>query len=317
MSRFYSHNSPQYSEGNRSYERGRSERWSPDDFRGARATWREDSSNRVPNRSSWGERSSYQQQPYSPNFSGQSGEYDYDQNWQGNREYDESVYGNDWQSRRYPPWNEEHENFSGQQDYHLGGPEPRHYPNRDRGENARWGQPQSNEWQPSWQGRSQAYGDSAQFGYRQSAWRGGLQPSPQNYEYGYGRDQQRQRGTQSSGAYGLQQDVNYRGRAPKGYVRTDERIREEICECLSDDPRIDASEISVEVREGVVTLEGSVQDRGQKHRAEDIADNCSGVKDVHNGLRVTRLATEVPVSTSGASPADTSKNRETTSGKNH
>lgn len=83
-------------------------------------------------------------------------------------------------------------------------------------------------------------------------------------------------------------DVGFRGRAPKGYERSDERIREDVCECLTQDPRIDAAEISVTVKSGVVTLEGSVDDRSQKYRVEDIADNVSGVKDVQNRLNVSR-----------------------------
>lgn len=87
-----------------------------------------------------------------------------------------------------------------------------------------------------------------------------------------------------------QPQVNYRGRAPKGYVRSDERIREDICDRLSEERRVDASDISVSVRDGIVTLEGSIADRPQKHRAEDIADTCSGVKDVRNYLSVLRRA---------------------------
>ncbi|MDB6060812.1 MAG: hypothetical protein JWM78_915 [Verrucomicrobiaceae bacterium] len=83
---------------------------------------------------------------------------------------------------------------------------------------------------------------------------------------------------------------SYRGRAPKGYERSDERVREDICEQLSRDHHIDASEIIVTVKAGVATLEGTTADRRQKHRAEDIADACSGVKDVQNRINVLRQA---------------------------
>jgi hypothetical protein len=33
------------------------------------------------------------------------------------------------------------------------------------------------------------------------------------------------------------------GRGPKGYQRSDERIKEDICDCLTRDPDVDASEI--------------------------------------------------------------------------
>jgi hypothetical protein len=37
-----------------------------------------------------------------------------------------------------------------------------------------------------------------------------------------------------------------------------------------------------------VTLAGEVESRRMKHRAEDIADSVTGVKDVHNHLRVAK-----------------------------
>ncbi|HYE85999.1 MAG TPA: BON domain-containing protein [Vicinamibacterales bacterium] len=83
---------------------------------------------------------------------------------------------------------------------------------------------------------------------------------------------------------------NYQGRGPKGYQRSDDRIREEVCDCMTDDPMLDASEIDVVVVQGEVTLTGSVPDREQKRRAEDVAERISGVRDVTNQLRVTRDA---------------------------
>lgn len=78
------------------------------------------------------------------------------------------------------------------------------------------------------------------------------------------------------------------GRGPKDYTRSDERIREDVCERLTEADDIDASEISVTVKDGVVQLTGSVEERWTKHQAEDIADGCSGVKDVRNEIRVSR-----------------------------
>lgn len=83
---------------------------------------------------------------------------------------------------------------------------------------------------------------------------------------------------------------SFRGRAPKGYERSDDRIKEDLCERLTHDHQVDASEITVHVKSGVVTLEGSIADRNQKYRAEDMADNVSGVKDVQNRLNVLRLS---------------------------
>lgn len=79
---------------------------------------------------------------------------------------------------------------------------------------------------------------------------------------------------------------DHRGRGPKSYLRSDARIAEDLNEKLTDDPMIDATEIHVEVKEGVVTLTGTVEKRAMKHRAEDLAERCSGTKDVHNQIRV-------------------------------
>jgi hypothetical protein len=78
----------------------------------------------------------------------------------------------------------------------------------------------------------------------------------------------------------------YAGRGPKDFRRSDERLREEICEQLMADPDIDASELTVNVSDGEVTLEGSVEDRQMKRDAEDCAEGVLGVRQVHNRLRV-------------------------------
>ncbi len=78
----------------------------------------------------------------------------------------------------------------------------------------------------------------------------------------------------------------YRGVGPKGYVRSDERIRELVCDDLMDDPWVDASGIEVAVKDGEVTLSGTVGDRDAKRWAEDIAEHAGGVKHVQNNLRI-------------------------------
>ena len=86
------------------------------------------------------------------------------------------------------------------------------------------------------------------------------------------------------------QHAPYAGRGPKDYKRSDDRVREEICDCMTDDPLLDASEIVVQVSNGEVTLSGSVSSREQKRRAEDVAERVSGVTDVTNQLRIVREA---------------------------
>ncbi|HSV03129.1 MAG TPA: BON domain-containing protein [Phenylobacterium sp.] len=78
----------------------------------------------------------------------------------------------------------------------------------------------------------------------------------------------------------------YQGMGPKGYQRPDERINEEAHERLTDDPWLDASNISVSVSGGEVTLSGTVENREAKHRAERIVEDLSGVRHVQNNLRI-------------------------------
>ena len=78
----------------------------------------------------------------------------------------------------------------------------------------------------------------------------------------------------------------YTGYGPEGYQRSDERIRDEVCERLTRHGMLDARDIEVEVDEGEVTLKGTVEDRRSKRMAEDTAESVSGVWDVHNRLQI-------------------------------
>ncbi len=83
---------------------------------------------------------------------------------------------------------------------------------------------------------------------------------------------------------------DHRGKGPRNYRRSDERIAEDVNQRLSDDHYLDASDIEVSVAEREVTLDGTVDSRGAKRRAEDCADAVSGVEHVQNNLRVRRPA---------------------------
>jgi hemerythrin superfamily protein len=76
-------------------------------------------------------------------------------------------------------------------------------------------------------------------------------------------------------------------RNPKGYVRSDERIFEDICEALIRDRDIDTSLLRVTVKDGVVSLQGRVPSRRDKYRVEQITEGARGVRDVENHLRVS------------------------------
>ena len=82
---------------------------------------------------------------------------------------------------------------------------------------------------------------------------------------------------------------------------------EDVCDRLTDAPDVDASDIEVNVTNGEVTLGGSVGDRRQKRRSEDLIENLSGVREVHNNLRVARPdTTDRPSASAGTgSPVPT------------
>lgn len=80
------------------------------------------------------------------------------------------------------------------------------------------------------------------------------------------------------------EDGPFFGVGPRGWARSDARIRDDICEEMAHEGYLDASEVEVEVEHGEVTLRGTVPTREQKRIAEQIADMAPGVRDVHNRL---------------------------------
>jgi osmotically-inducible protein OsmY len=96
-------------------------------------------------------------------------------------------------------------------------------------------------------------------------------------------------GRSTEGGYGRsgwQGRGRYSGMGPKGYKRSDERITEDVSDRLMEHPDLDASDIEVKVSKGEVTLAGTVESRWAKRLAEDLAESCSGVREVMNQLRV-------------------------------
>lgn len=81
------------------------------------------------------------------------------------------------------------------------------------------------------------------------------------------------------------------GKGPKGYVRTDAKIKEDIEDRLYHHSFIDATEIEVKVKDGDVTLTGTVSDKYTRRRVENLIDNVSGVRDVDNNLKIERATT--------------------------
>jgi len=107
--------------------------------------------------------------------------------------------------------------------------------------------------------------------------------------------------------------ANHRGRGPKGYRRSDQRISDDVHDRLTDDPWLDASAVVVVVKEGEVTLTGLVADRDAKHRAERIIENVSGVDHVQNNLRVERTGAN-PITGAGRGFGDSASEALATGG---
>jgi hypothetical protein len=120
---------------------------------------------------------------------------------------------------------------------------------------------------------SPQYGEGPRYG-------GGISYERRFGDFGRAHDVQREE------SWPERRERSFRGRGPKGYVRSDDRIREDICDRLTEDPTLDAAGIEIRVSGGDVTLSGTVDSREDKRRAEDDAEFVAGVKNVQNLLRV-------------------------------
>ncbi|HYH14914.1 MAG TPA: BON domain-containing protein [Flavisolibacter sp.] len=89
-----------------------------------------------------------------------------------------------------------------------------------------------------------------------------------------------------------------RGKGPRGYSRSAERIREEVCDRLAEDSWLDASDIEVQIQGDEVVLSGSVHSREDKRRAEDLVESVSGVRNVENRIRIGRSEDTISGNTS-------------------
>jgi len=74
----------------------------------------------------------------------------------------------------------------------------------------------------------------------------------------------------------------------------DIKIDDGVCEMLRMHAEVDASNIQLEVRDGEVTLLGSVPEAKMKFIVEDLIYEYPGVKDVWNLLKVKQNDTIFP-----------------------
>jgi BON domain-containing protein len=130
-------------------------------------------------------------------------------------------------------------------------------------------------------GGGQGIGGSGSWRQEQSRDWGG-----QNRHQGHGHGPSGQGVDRGFSAAGSWMAGPHSGRGPQGYQRSDARIEEDVCEHLTHHGMLDATGIQVQVEKGEVTLTGTVESRQAKRLAEDILDGISGVRDIHNQLRV-------------------------------
>jgi BON domain-containing protein len=129
--------------------------------------------------------------------------------------------------------------------------------------------------------RGEQAGRGEETWYREGNWE---LPADQDIEW---------RGMRSGGLF---DQGPFAGRGPRGYRRSDQAIFEEVCERLTAHGYIDATEIDVDVKQGIVTLTGIAPDRRQKRLAEQTIENIAGVQDVSNQVRLAGRGEERMVS---------------------
>ncbi len=70
----------------------------------------------------------------------------------------------------------------------------------------------------------------------------------------------------------------------KGKVLSDDEIFDQVRRDLAGDPLVKGGALIVEVKDGVVTLKGTVEEQKAKARAEKLVKKLRGVKSVVNEL---------------------------------
>lgn len=194
---------------------------------------------------------------------GQSGQGNYGQFGQGN--YGQGNYGQSGYGQQYGQGGSGQRGYT-QGNYGQGGAYGGTQQRSTRGDDhADFEQPTYRDWAHDQQGAGGYTGGSGWSG-RQQGWMGA-----------------------SFGGSGRTAEQGNAGRrSPKGYTRSDERIKEDVNDRLMQSWEIDPTDIEVAVSSGEVTLTGEVRSRDEKFRAEQLAESVLGVKDVTNQLRIKR-----------------------------
>lgn len=96
-----------------------------------------------------------------------------------------------------------------------------------------------------------------------------------------------------------QKEEPYRSLEPQTYRRSDHLILDDVSEALYRNSEVDASDIIVKVKNGIVQLQGFVESLEQKKVAEEAALNLAGVEKVYNELHIQPRDAKVPLGKRG------------------
>jgi osmotically-inducible protein OsmY len=218
------------------------------------------------------------QQPYNGNRSNYDSNQNYNR-WNDDRKYSGASNYDRYDDQSYDRLKQQRSNMN----WNQGG--------------SGYGNSNRDEWYSSdqdWASRNRSRGD-----------RNWLERAADKVSSWLGVDDDRDRRPQENRQY---MSGPHRGKGPRGYQRSADRIRDDVHDRLHDDPYVDASDIEVEVTNNEVILKGHVDTREAKRRAEDIVEHISGVRHVENRLRVGRSDTQ---SGSSGMYQDTSRQNET------
>jgi hypothetical protein len=252
-----------------------------------------------------------------------------DREWQGEPDWQSDRprgwhSGPDWSQRsagrEQEPWHPSHEHWRGSHE-DRGDWDESQQRSRSADRGRRYERGESSDWSHDSAGGRYRQHERHRFGTGgghdgEQAWpdrgerpdprwaRGGERESYAGSNEGFGGESARGIGSTLEGAW-----PDYSGRGPKGYKRSDNRIREDVSDRLLEDHDVDASDITVEVKDGDVTLTGTVATREQKRRAEELVERTTGVSEVANNLRVNREWERAPQPATQAGPSGTTDHR--------
>lgn len=84
----------------------------------------------------------------------------------------------------------------------------------------------------------------------------------------------------------VKEKADFFGKGPKNWKLSDEKLKIKVSEVLLHSSEVDPSQMTVQVKDKVVTLKGLIRSEGMKTVAEDLVLSIPAVEDVDNQLRV-------------------------------